>query len=204
MPNWCSNDLQVTGDKEKLKDFVSKSLINDDFRLSGLIPTPYELENTTSPNIYHGDDEHEKLKHKIRMQDLKDRYGYDNWYDWRNANWGVKWDTSDPHIYSDGEVFGVTFDSPWCPPITWLDKVAKLYPDLKFKLLYMEEGMCYCGIAQSGDDGEIVSSEGGIKYVGDNEREVEWDASVDRYRYKDTKEMIDDEDFSPIALNIFE
>lgn len=47
MPNWCYNILTVSGDTEQLKDFVTKSLVEEDdkqaFTFNGTVPLPEEL-----------------------------------------------------------------------------------------------------------------------------------------------------------------
>jgi hypothetical protein len=95
---------------------------------------------------------------------LIQQYGFDNWYDWRIANWGTKWDcdSTDMGFQTDNETyFWVEFDSAWSPPIAWLAKVAKMFQTLHFKLTYMEIGMWYAGVAYTnGNDGEIEVLDG--------------------------------------------
>jgi hypothetical protein len=55
MPNWCSNTLQISGNKEQLEMFKQKSISKsamdvDIFLMDGCIPMPQELaicENMT-------------------------------------------------------------------------------------------------------------------------------------------------------------
>ena len=46
-------------------------------------------------------------------------------------------------------------DSAWSPPIEWLRKVARDYPNLFFRLRYAEEGVGFMGVATA-EDGEMV------------------------------------------------
>ena len=71
-------------------------------------------------------------------------------YDWENRNWGVKWGAASAEIssqYGDDEEYTVEyrFDTPWGPPILFLDTLASLYPELYFALKYSESGMGFCG-----------------------------------------------------------
>jgi hypothetical protein len=69
---------------------------------------------------------------------------YDNdeqWYDWRNSNWGVKWDVSDAQVEYNADSVIVSFETPWNAPFIWLDKVAKMYPELTFCNYAGEPGM---------------------------------------------------------------
>ena len=71
-------------------------------------------------------------------------------YDWEHKNWGVKCGASDAYISDQGrtgDCYSVFYDfnTAWGPPITFMDKLAALYPDLMFSLSYSEEGMNFAG-----------------------------------------------------------
>jgi hypothetical protein len=207
MPNWCTNELYVTGDKQQLADFKAKTMNEkEEFTLDILIPTPPDLISVVSPNIYRGNDDDQEAKdvHEAYTHALKLRYGYDSWYDWRINNWGIKWDASETYYNElSEESMHVSFWSPWAPPITWVSKVAKMYPLLNFVLEYMEEGMDFCGVFEANGDDEN-DNHGKIKQVDENSgREVEYDNKLGGYKYVDNNEFIDDEDFSPQPENPF-
>ena len=69
------------------------------------------------------------------------KYGYKNWYDWKNAKWGVKWDTWDAkrHIFST-ECVRYDYETPWSPPSTLFETVSKEYPELTFHFECNDEG----------------------------------------------------------------
>ena len=70
-----------------------------------LIPMPDEIKNTSSPN---------KSETK---QELINKYGVDNWYDWSCANWGTKWNSGESKVIqvSDNSI-EYQFDTAWdCP-----------------------------------------------------------------------------------------
>ncbi len=122
MPNWCFNELTITGNKESLQEFKIKVKgINTDICLNNFVPMPEELVDTISPR--------EKP----------------NWYDWRLHNWGTKWDI-DAHLVEESENMLIyEFESPWGPPGNWLRKVSLMFPWLSFELYYKEPGMCFQG-----------------------------------------------------------
>lgn len=71
-------------------------------------------------------------------------------YDWEHKMWGVKWGASDAYVSDQGrtgDCYSVFYDfnTAWGPPITFMDKLAALYPDLIFSLSYSEEGMNFAG-----------------------------------------------------------
>ena len=72
----------------------------------------------------------------------------ENWYNWRIANWGTKWDLGDDTAYVSNEdetICVYNFCTAWGPPITWLTTVSANYSDIKFELDYCEPGMNFAG-----------------------------------------------------------
>lgn len=115
MPNWCWNHLEVSGDEKQLHEFVEKSM-------NAHKDTEFSFEGT------------------LPRGDRKD------WYEWSLENWGSKWDACEPNIdHNDIDYFAVTFDTPWGPPIHWIDNIMKDFPGLCFTLEYDEPGMCFGG-----------------------------------------------------------
>lgn len=41
----------------------------------------------------------------------------------------------------------MTFDTPWTPPLAWLEKAAEAFPDVELILYWEEEGNQDCGKA---------------------------------------------------------
>jgi len=93
------------------------------------------------------------------------------------------------------------FDSAWAPPVMWLEQIAPQFPDLKFKLAYSEPGMNFCGAAYTGEDGTLTYEEGELEYTDEDNNAVEYDSEKERWKYVETGEIIDDEDFYPIDVN---
>ena len=160
MPNWCWNNLEVTGDEIQLREFVEKSTINieenDEFTFTGTYPMPKEFEGihtgayTDENGVSHRrwkkvDGKNIPISDK-EIKQLEEKYGSDNWYDWCNGNWGTKWDACESYIANnDINFFSVSFDTAWAPPINWLKNIVKDYPGLNFELRYEEPGMAFGG-----------------------------------------------------------
>jgi hypothetical protein len=182
MPNWCSNTLEVFGNPEQLEEFRNKSMVpadsrgpnQYDFTFEGLYPTPQEFLDT-------------------------------DWYNWRISNWGTKWDCDNSYVaFEDEDCFIVSYDTAWGPNINWMKTVSEKFPDMKFRLAFMEPGVGFCGVARC-QNGELDVDEGDIELEdGDNNRLVKYDRELERYRYVDTNEVIEDEDFWPIEVNPFD
>lgn len=75
-----------------------------------------------------------KLFSKEDQERFIERYGFDNWYDWRIANYGTKWGDYDNEV-EDGNV---RFTSAWSPiNDAMLDRLSIILPDFVFT--YEEE-----------------------------------------------------------------
>ena len=118
MPNWCNNDLEVTGDEKEIARFK------------------YDAGNYTEKEVL-------SLQSLVPMPKEKEK----DWYNWHVENWGTKWDV-DATLYKDNtKELLYSFDSAWSPPIEAFVKASKNYPTLKFVLEYDELGMCFMGTA---------------------------------------------------------
>jgi hypothetical protein len=198
MPNWCNNTLWVDGNPEQLKDFKSKTTKQADhnqpngleFTLEGLYPTPPEL---MKENAFDQSENSEALTEK---------YGYSDWYTWRVNKWGTKWDVCESDIYENSDTeFMVVFDSAWAPPVNWLEHIAPQFPELKFKMAFSEPGMGFCGQATWSADMGYQLEETELEWQDESGESVEYDSESERWKYIESGEIIDDEDFYPIEYN---
>lgn len=213
MPNWCYNSLCVSGEKEILADFVSKTIIPVDsennfyedergrFTFNILHPLPKALEGETSPlRKLEGEDD---TQYKERMAENVRLYGAVDWYDWHIYNWGTKWDASSTLIEELSEdIFNVSFNTAWGPPLHWFEKIIPMYPELEFELVFDEESHAFCG-RMTGIDGEIELQEGEPYFTDEEDKKVIYDFNKGLWKYEDTGILIEDEDFYPIDVNPF-
>ena len=70
----------------------------------------------------------------------------DRWYDWRNQNWGTKWDAYSMEIDDDSmpNGFEVEFETAWAPPEEICNAIREQFDDLSISWFYDEPG---CEIA---------------------------------------------------------
>ena len=151
MPNWCENQLSITGPHEdmvKLHGIIRIS--EDEFQLlEALYPTPEDLKI--------GD---VSLVPDEKQTSNLEKHGYKSWYDWRIDKWGCKWPESSLHVsqsftyYTHLAQIAFTFETPWGPPIEAFHKISQDWPKLLFCLYYEEPGMGFCGTSVWGN-GEI-------------------------------------------------
>jgi hypothetical protein len=125
MPNHCQNKLTLQNGGDILS-----------------VLTPYLTEAT--------DDLYSFNFQKIIPMDEKLLEG-EEWYAWRVANWGTKWEGYDGRFSEDCLAF--TFDTAWAPPLPIIKKLAELTGE-KFTLEYMELGMFFCGKYKAGQEGD--------------------------------------------------
>ena len=155
MPNWCDNQITITGPSSVI-DKIEKIVREDDsYENNGLLnffrPMPKELEGTTSPGSSA-----DKPQPMIE--------GFDNWYDWRCENWGTKWEVCEFYgVDRQGDTISFGFSSAWAPPIpayqTFLMNMSEQKQDVSLKAYYYEGGCDFMGCWDNGDDDCYAPSE---------------------------------------------
>lgn len=81
----------------------------------------------------------------IQLCPIPDEEPSENWLDWRLANWGTKWDSSNASITVTDTAITYQFTNPILPPLLALDSISRNYPSLTFKLFYVNEFSDICG-----------------------------------------------------------
>lgn len=122
MPNWCENEITLTGSKsviEKLHSIAKEANQEKGF-FNRLVPRPKEQE--------------------------------ENWYDWNTQNWGTKWDIDPDQFQVGEIVkahreysFNISLATAWSPPENFLKTLCKEL-DISANLRYIEGGMDFCGL----------------------------------------------------------
>ncbi len=141
MPNWCSNSLKISGTPEEISRLINGVKRLDEYSLSLLdayFPCPAELMALPS-----------RPQSPIAEQ-MVEKYGFRDWYDWCCERWGTKWPEFDMEIkYEEGaSSVWLDFDTAWAPPIAGYAEISKQFPGLAFELSYDEPGIGFCGDAK--------------------------------------------------------
>ena len=124
MPNWCYNEMTITGKPKDIHKLIKQVRENNVDNLNENQPTIFSFHNV------------------IPMPDSEK----DNWYNWRVANWGTKWnadvqyDTFDQ--WENGEVF-IEFNTAWDTPMPIIKKLSEQNPKLTFSLRVHEESNAF-------------------------------------------------------------
>ena len=149
MPNWCDNQVTITGPNSVI-DKIEK-IANEETDTQGLLqfmfPMPEGLKNTTAD----GSEDKEMIK----------KYGYSDWYGWACDNWGTKWDISEFYgvdrqylsEQNEGEsTISFAFSSAWSPPTGAYEAFLARYENCSLEAKYYEGGCDFMGIWDNGDD----------------------------------------------------
>jgi len=152
MPNHITNYVTFGGSDAKIAELLSKVKTKDsDFDFKTFAPMPDGLMGSRSPSNIVSQQEYDKwvMNEKkdedifgsnrcITQQmsdDMKKKYGADNWYDWAINNWGTKWNAYDIHIVDDQ----VTFHTAWSTPFRAMVKLSEAFPDVVISVRYYDE-----------------------------------------------------------------
>ena len=151
MPNWCDNQITITGPNSVIDKIEKIVKADDTHENTGLLnffkPMPKELEGTTSPSS--------SAKKPQPMVE-----GFDNWYDWRVENWGTKWELCEfygvdrQHLNDslDESIISFGFSSAWAPPINAYEQFLRDNENCSLKAYYYEGGCDFMGEWDNGSD----------------------------------------------------
>ena len=145
MPNWCSNEVTIEGTKEDMAKFVEECFT--DFK-----GTPVLDFNKVMPEPDYDQPQKDGTHNNGVQKELHDVMP--DWWNWRNTNWGTKWNlVPDPEGNLTGyEVVGqddgfiqLEFETAWSPPNGIYNEIWAKYPDLTVNWFYREDGCQLAG-----------------------------------------------------------
>lgn len=194
MPNWCSNNLYVSGPPERVAEFVRKAngpeaTYNefygqnwetfDDIRIAAIaatLPEPGEVSELSFHALHPVPDLIRKLGFDDRVAErTAEAIGVEfpgvGGYKWQVNNWGTKWGAC--HVGCDtGDGWAAyDFDTAWSPPTAFYEYITKEWPDLIFDASWREEGMAFEGEAQYHQGDVVFFQEDQIEYDEEEEEE---------------------------------
>ena len=189
MPNWCNNQVSITGPNKVLKKFMK--VVNNpkpkakDGLFEMMRPMPKELRGTTADGS--------------ERKDMIKKYGHSDWYSWANSNWGTKWDCHEFYgiehtVDKVNPKFGTLefmFDTAWAPPMEVFEDFFnqdEYYNDCSFKLWYYEPGCDFAGCFDGTDDDCIQMSNTAPKGSKDKFWKTSFGSELD-YRFGITENL---------------
>ncbi|MEY4906119.1 MAG: Ferredoxin-like domain in Api92-like protein [Bacteroidota bacterium] len=117
MPNLCSNDLYINGDKNDVLEFYEFMGLNlsAEFDFNKISPIPETLSDARKT-------------------------------DFCRRKWGVKLGATDTEIITARGHKYLTFNTIWTPPsIKLIRKLSTMFPKLDFTLEYFKSSQGFCG-----------------------------------------------------------
>lgn len=132
MPNWCENQITISGDKDKMKPIVDV--------LQQLEAKEKENENAEAL----------VMESLLGTEDRPKNYEEGGWYDYNVKKFGTKWDFQ---LERDANHFEITDDSifidvmtAWSPPQAFLQALCEKY-GVNASINFAEPGMDFAGSA---------------------------------------------------------
>ena len=149
MPNWCDNQITITGPNsviDKIEKIVTEEKDGDGL-LNYFHPMPAELKDTTADGS--------------KDKEMLAKYGHSDWYSWATDNWCTKWEVSEFYgVDRQGDTISFGFSSAWAPPTgaytRFITSMAEKNLDVSLKAYYHEGGCDFAGVWDNGDD-ECIS-----------------------------------------------
>jgi Api92-like protein with ferredoxin domain len=122
MTTFCDNRLTVSGPAEELQSFVGRVQTEEQpLSFETIAPTPAELLNK-------------------------------GWYEWRIEHWGTKWDAEFEDVTEPLRIrltrATFVFLTAWTAPVEWLGLASKAYPELTFRLDYVDQAGLFSGVKE--------------------------------------------------------
>jgi hypothetical protein len=181
MPNWCSNSIVITGDKDKIKKIKRVLETRSTSKEIGVFQTLVGRDENLSESQYHEGGA---------------------WYNSNIDRWGCKWDIDydESNIDTDSDdCITMSPQTAWSPPEGFCRLLSQQY-GVDVELEYSEPGCDFAGklsITADGDEeGETYSFLEGLYYIDEdyfwmevrNNLEYEFDETEPR----DVKEWLED------------
>jgi len=142
MPNWCENDLYVSGsaaDVEEVLVAIGGDESQPGFDFNVLIPYPEHFAKL------------DREMEELGPQGFADRHGAEardgfnaGGYEWCVKNWGTKWNASDV-ARRDYDGVCLSFKTAWAPPTPVILALHKRFPRCTLRLEFFEAGNGVCG-----------------------------------------------------------
>ena len=137
MPNHVSNEIRIICNDEDTYDEFKKLVVGGDdqeFDFDKIIPQP----NDINPDL----DSNKKDVGGLTVSET-------DWYNWRNTNWGTKWNAYEVEINWDEEYkeyIEINFQTAWSPPEPIYFKLDEIFGErISVNWFCRDEGDNFCG-----------------------------------------------------------
>ena len=107
-----------------------------------------------------------------KYMDAYNKYGYTDWYDWSNANWGTKWNACESYINDD--CTEVNFQTAWCYPEPIIKKIFEDNPGILITFEWENEDYDGDHWMERQEDGTIYEGCNYDEHHYDEEEDEDW------------------------------
>ncbi len=162
MPNWCMNELTISGPRKAVAEFLNDAGYNEGcFSFGRLRPIPQDLLDIHYGSVFVGEVQYTWWREKDgvvsplsneEIDELTKKYGTCDAYHWCISNWGTKWDCCNLDYLSDSFRDGddypyveLMFETAWGPPDILYDYLTQEYPEVCLDWFYKEPGCRMAG-----------------------------------------------------------
>jgi hypothetical protein len=121
MPNYCENELTISGSNNDIDRFYLENKLSME---EAKILMEIDLEEETELSFVKSapiPPEEQNCSRQVQ-------------------EWGTKWDASEIHADKSDTEIRYYFQTAWSPPVAWLEKASQRYPDLEFEMESKEPG----------------------------------------------------------------
>ena len=182
MPNWCNNNISISGPTETIKTIWESATAEEGGLLNAMVPQP--------ANVFQG-----SLGTKEREECAEQ--GIPNWYDWNVSNWGTKWDVSTEGLEFTDNGDGTAmiegwFESAWAPPIEAYNTFCDDMDNCSLEASYHEPGMDFAGFYVDGDDEYLENLHEEFKLPEDQRSDL-YNRLDEEYNLSENYDMWDEE-----------
>lgn len=159
MPNWTSNIIRAEGDEYDILAFLEAVKTQDEiFDFNRIVPMPEILKHTASGRRKIGrknvtswyvisDKQSLSGEDDVRLFTPAEKaalaeIGHQDWYSWRNANWGTKWNACHTEITEkclNNTWVEIRFDTAWDAPMPIFHQMIEMFPKLSFTCTWQHE-----------------------------------------------------------------
>ena len=184
MPNWCNNNISISGPTETIKTIWESATAEEGGLLNAMAPQPKDM--------FHGN-----LGTKEREECAEK--GIPNWYDWNVSNWGTKWDVSTEGLEFTDNGDGTAmiegwFDSAWAPPIGAYEKFCDDMDNCDLEASYHEPGMDFAGFWTAAGGDEYLENLHEEFKLPEDERSDLYNRLDEEYALSENYDMWDDDE----------
>jgi len=180
MPNWCYNNITITGDKNNLENLKMRiNLIRQDEHTKERF---FESLIGTHPEV------------------SRESYDAGEWYSANINHFGTKWDIGTQNVEVYDDYIQINEETAWSPPIQGCINIALKY-GVDIEMYYEEPGSDFCGKTFIDSEGNHTEEdyeyqEGVYKFEGFSEwYEREFSGNLDYY-----VDCLNDEEMTPTEL----